>query len=207
MSRRAGRAGASHLTTVFACLVAALITIDADYAPPEIQNVPIDRLIANFESHASRPQNAATLLNLARAHGMAFARGGADVPVLKRHPQLGVWFGPEAANVPFAPVAPGVDVRTAAARAHLAKAIETYDAVLRLDPNNLIARIGRAWCVEQSGRTSDAIAEYRAVIDAAWQIEKEMRHASLGFRPVVAEAGRYLIPLLDPVEDRDEIAA
>ena len=73
MSRSAGRAGASHLTTALACLAAAALTIGvgADYAPPEIQNVPVERLIANFESHATKPQNAATLLNLARAHGMA----------------------------------------------------------------------------------------------------------------------------------------
>jgi hypothetical protein len=191
-------------------LVAALlisIGLGADYVVPEVENVPIDRLIANFENHAGKPQNAATLLNLARVHGMAYARGAKEAPVLKRHPEMGVWFGLEPRNVPFAPVEKGADVKSAAAQEHLAKAIDAYDAALRLDPNNLVAQIGRAWCVEQTGRKADAIAAYRAVIDAAWKVEKDLRSAPLGFRPVVAEAARYLMPLLDPSQDREEIAA
>ena len=82
MSRRAGHSGASHLAAVCALLTAALLGngLDAEYATLELQNVPIDRLIANLETHASKPQSAATLLNLARVHGMAFARGVKEAP-------------------------------------------------------------------------------------------------------------------------------
>jgi hypothetical protein len=160
------------------------------------------------------PQNAALRINLARAHAMAFANRGASVPVVRTLKGLeerdGVWFGPpQAANVPFAPVAsdrrstPPGDVE----KVHLSLAIAAYEQGLRLDPLNNLARLGYGWCVEQAGDKAAAIDAYRRVIAEVWPAEQAGRgiRPSPGPGPITAEAARYLMPLLDPVKDKEEI--
>ena len=81
-----------------------------------------------------------------------------------------------------------------------------HEDALKIEPTNLTAQLGLGWSLEQKGRTQDAIAAYRKVIAAAWPDESQATRAGLGKNFHVAEAARYLIPLLDPDRDRAEIA-
>jgi hypothetical protein len=121
----------------------------------------------------------------------------------------------------------------AIAKDHLAKAITLYRQGVELDPTDVIAKLGYAWCIDQSGDKSGAITAYRHVISEAWRIEQGLvshmmvgtsplglgRGNSLrggvsapqtslspGFRSITLEASTYLTPLLDPEKDKEELA-
>src|SRR5262249_37761368 len=92
------------------------------------------------------------------------------------------------------------------AKAPLDKGIGGYKEVVKLAPANLPARLGYAWCLEQSGAREQAVKEYRQLIEDAWAKEKDLKTAPLGWHSVTAEAAGYLTPLLDADKDKDEIA-
>jgi len=181
---------------------------NAKYAKPDLVNVPVDRLVRNLEALVKEnPKNVELRFNLARVHSMAYAlkTDTADVP--KGMESNGVWFGYEHSHIPFE-VKPTADRdRLKIARQHLNRAIAVYGEVLALDPQNLPAALGHAWCIDQSGDKQQAITEYRRVAMLAWQKEKDMKSGDLGFHPVTAEAATYLIALLDKEKDKTEIAS
>src|SRR6185503_18165894 len=88
---------------------------------------------------------------------------------------------------------------------HLEQAVEQYEAVLNLAPDNLAARLGYAWCIEQSGEKRKAVEEYRKVIKASWEKEKDLKFGPMYQQFITAEAARCLIPLLDKDNDKEEI--
>ncbi|HEX5216653.1 MAG TPA: hypothetical protein VFV98_14425 [Vicinamibacterales bacterium] len=179
----------------------------AHYGPILLEQVPIDRVVANLEVQArARPADALVQINLARAHGMAYAKKTERADVIKGKPERGVYFGQEPANVPFRAEATSDPVKQAAASVHLKKSIEHFTAALAIAPDNLVARLGLAWMTHQSGDKVAAIAAYRDVIERAWKVEGQLKRADLGFVPVTAEAADYLIPLLNPTVDAQEIA-
>ena len=92
------------------------------------------------------------------------------------------------------------------AKTQLAAALDYYRHALALDPSMLSAELGYAWCLEQAGKKTEAIAEYRKTIDQGWKKEKAMTRANLGWHSIVAEAAGYLKPLLNPDKDGKEIA-
>ena len=103
----------------------------------------------------------------------------------------------------------GVDITLAelkAAGEHLERAIARYREVLRLEPENLSARLGLAWCLLQFGDKTTAIAEFRAALDAAWIKEKEFRPADWKARSTASDGSHHLSELLDKKEDVKEIA-
>ena len=196
--------GAILLLTVFATPPE---TASARFVAPDLYKVPVERLINNLETLAKQnPKDPKVRLNLARVHAMAYALKTDTAEVYKGRESKGAWFGYTPEHVPF-DVKPTDDKsRLAAARAHLAKAIAWYEETLKLDPGNMTAALGHAWCVEQSGNRQKAIKEYRQVIDAAWPKERHLKNADLGWHSVTAEAAGYLIPLLDKRKDKQEIA-
>lgn len=172
----------------------------------DLVNVPVERLTRNLEEIArSDPKNAQVRLNLARAHAMAYALKTDTARVVKNDEKRGVWLGYEPEHVPFKNVSTSDQIKLNTAREHLARAIEWYDKVIKLTPNNLTAVLGHAWCIDQSGDKEKAIKEYRQLIETAWPKEKDLRGAPLGWHSVTAEAAGYLIPLLDNVRDSREI--
>jgi tetratricopeptide (TPR) repeat protein len=176
------------------------------YMMVDLVNIPVGRLIKNLEAIAKNdPKDVRVRFNLARVHAMAYALKTDTAQVQKNEEKRGAWFGYEPAHVPFKVISTGNKNKLNAAREHLAKAIERYEEVLKLDPGNLPAALGHAWCVEQSGDKDRAIKEYRDVIEAAWAKEKDMERAPLGWHSVTAEAAGYLIPLLDKDRDSGEI--
>jgi tetratricopeptide (TPR) repeat protein len=182
-------------------------SVYAKYVKAELISIPVERLINNLEALAKdNPRDAEIRLNLARVHAMAYALKTDTAEVRKGKENEGVWFGYNPAHIPFEVKPSDNKDSVKAARVHLAKAIERYKDVLRLEPGNLTAALGYAWCLEQSGDKQEAIREYRKIIEAAWKKEKDLKRAPLGWHSVTAEAAGYLIPLLDKQKDRVEIA-
>jgi hypothetical protein len=183
------------------------LALEAMYVRPDLENVPVDRLIQNLDQLArSRPKDTQTRLNLARVHAMAYAQKTDTVPVWKGRESEGAWFGFEPSNVPFVARSTDDAAKLKAAKAHLAKAIDLYAEVIKVSPNDLVARLGHAWCIDQSGDKQKAAALYREVINAAWPKEQSTRSGSLGWVSITAEAAGYLLPMLDPVKDKAEVA-
>jgi tetratricopeptide (TPR) repeat protein len=161
----------------------------ATYRMPEVAEVPVERLVANLEktldtvgsssSTAPTPkEEAATRLNLARLHAMAFAKKAETAQVLAgREDQA--WFGFEPAFVPFQTKPVTDPKQEAAAKGHLDEAIRQYARVLGLDEENLTAALGHAWCVDQSGKKDEAIRLYRKVIDTAWKADGALKQGNL----------------------------
>ena len=184
--------------------------VRAIYARPDIEDVPVARLVANLEKEvATDPKNADIHVRLARLYAMAYAANttalpartlaGKDTPARQE-----VWFGHEPDLVPSR-VLPGSN-RSEASKAFLARSVGHYEQALQLAPSLLVARIGYAWTLAESGDRTAATAEFRRVVEQAWPKEEKARFAELGQRFYTEEAARYLIPLLDPQRDAEEIA-
>src|SRR5262249_32640858 len=156
---------------------------------------------------AKNPKDATILLNLARVHAMAYALKTDTAEVNKKRPEAGAWFGYEPAHVPFQAKKTDDAARQKEALAHLEKAGARYTQAAKLAPDNLTIARGLAWVIDQM-ETKDrpvAVAAYRRVIEAAWAKERDLKTAGLGWHSVTAEAAGYLIPLLDPTKDAEEI--
>lgn len=189
---------------LLACLAAPTA---ARFLRPDLVNVPIDRLVTNLEAVAKKePKNVAARLNVARAHGMAYASKADSAQVWRNKEERGVWFGFTPKLAPFEVKKTDDRKKLAEAQAHLRKAKAWFDEALKLDENNLSALLGRAWVLEQSGEKKEAVAAYRATIKKAWEKEKEAQVGGLGGRFYTAEAAEYLVPLLDAEADKKEIA-
>lgn len=199
---------------IAALLVAALsVSLDAIFIAPELENVPIDRLVQNLEAQIrERPDRMAPRLNLARVHAMAYASKSdtAKVATGRRGGAAGEpWFGFDPNDFRL-PIEPAADPKKQdEASAHLKAAIAGYEEVLRRQPDHLIAKVGRAWCLDQSGSKIAAIAAYRDALSAAWTKEGPGGGglpALQNYMPVTVEVAAYLAGLLDPIKDAAEIA-
>jgi len=185
-------------------LAAGTVALDATFVMPEIRTVPVDRLVTNLEAQIKQaPGNVELHLNLARLHAMAYALKTSDARV-RGSDEL--WFeSPAPKLIPYeAKPAASVDQAAEAAQ-HLRAAASEYDAVLELDSSNLLGRLGHGWVLEQAGHRSEAIAEYRAVVERAWPKESTNTRTGIGTRYYTDEAVDYLVPLLDRDKDRAEI--
>jgi hypothetical protein len=204
-SWRLGVRGAAGLLTL-ALVVGVLPDARAMFIRPDLEKIPVDRLVKNLEDLADKDtKNPQVRLNLARAHAMAYASKADEVEVWKGKTDRGPWFGFTPPHVPFQVVRTTDEAKLRLAREHLEKAIADYRKTIELDPNNLTARLGLAWCIDQSGNKAEAIKAYRDVIDAGWKKEMNLKSGPLGGRFITSEAGGYLIPLLDPEKDKEEI--
>ncbi len=172
----------------------------------DIYNVPLDRLVANLEaSIAKEPKNADLRVNLARVHVMAFALKATTIPVVRGMESKGPaskWLR-ENEQPEVAPT--GDPAARKEAGNHLTRAIQRYQEAIALAPDNAVARLGLAWAYQQSKDPARAVAAYRAAIEVAWPQERD-RTAIMGWLSVTEEASRYLVPLLDPARDKEEIA-
>jgi tetratricopeptide (TPR) repeat protein len=199
------------LLAIPVALVLLFAPLGAIYVVPQIEQVPVSRVIGNLEKIAkAEPQNAQVRVNLARAHAMAYVLKTETLPMDRQgttasgpafRPGPGPWvpFAGEPSPSNASPSA------VAAAREHLAAAIRAYEDALRLTPDDPIARLGYGWCLEQGGNRGNAIAAYRAVLELTWPLEKTKRWDNFR-RTITEEAIDYLIRLLDAQRDREEIA-
>jgi tetratricopeptide (TPR) repeat protein len=95
---------------------------------------------------------------------------------------------------------------TAAARDHLTKAIARFREALELQPAQPIAMMGLGWTLSQSGDRAGAIATLRELVKLSEANDRTGRSGvMMGNRSLTEEAILYLVPLLEPERDRDEI--
>ncbi|MDB6026042.1 MAG: hypothetical protein JWM68_2265, partial [Verrucomicrobiales bacterium] len=172
---------------LFRVLVLFLFTsmsMNAMFAFPQTENVPIERVLKNLESRlAQDTDNVEALYHLARVHSMAYSTNLAVVPVTKKEqaPHFKWEYG--GSRIPEK-VYPAADPKSkAAGQQHLTNAIIYYEraSVQIFKGTNaehhrwLIEPIflGRAWCLDQAGRRDDAIKAYRKALQIAWHYEVE----------------------------------
>jgi len=210
-----------------------VVTAPTMYVPVELQEVPLARLSANLrQAMRSEPRNAQWVHNLARAHAMAWATRSMQLPVRTGYRYgyfqpnrdtsdasrmraadsaarnaTAVWFGYDPAAVPFTRVEAVTDGdRLRVARAHLDTALLLYTQAVAVDSTDLVIRLGQAWLLTQTDRGM-AVTKLREVIRRYDALpDSSTRYQPRGGRTLLAEAARYLIPLLEPSQDRDEIA-
>jgi tetratricopeptide (TPR) repeat protein len=176
---------------------------------PDVRKVPVDRLLVNLERIArENPSNPQPQINLARLHVMAYAMKSEEADAV---------FGPDdrqTTTLPYYP--PGSTVpgmvrpspsaeHTARAAGHLEKAIQHYDAALKLAPDNMTALLGRGWARRQAGDAAGAAADLRRVIATAWPQDSKTKMLMPSQRFITQEAIDYLLPLLDEKRDAAEI--
>ena len=196
---------------VFVGVIALLLALDplsGIMVYQDIEDVPVDRLIANLEKLAAKEPDAAQhRVNLARSHVMAYALKSGTIQVASGREARGPAADPLRENVQPA-VKPTTDpVKLKEANDHLSRALKRYEEAIAMAPSHALARLGYAWALEQSGAIGKAIGAYRAAIDLAWEDERTPRIARLrGWQSITEEAARHLIPLLDRVKDEAEIA-
>lgn len=198
-------AGAAAWTV---CLGVAL----GRFMPADVENVPVERVTANLERQlAADPRNVDLLVNLARVHAMAFAskrdtipRAGSDA--------AGPWLGQGVPPYKQFDIRGTNDrKRQAVAGGHLDTAIQRYRDALAIAPGHLIAKLGLGWSLVQAGEREAAIAVLREVVAAGWDIDRDSRSEGVrgpmhGQPFLTEEAVAYLVPLLNPVTDAEEIA-
>jgi tetratricopeptide (TPR) repeat protein len=185
--------------------------VHGEFRTPDLQNVPVSRLTANLERMiAENPADLMLRINLARAHAMAYAQKTEKATVLKGREQYGVYAEHVPIYHPFEVKKAATEAARTAAAIHLDAAIAAYQDVISRAPDNLIARLGLAWSLDQAGQKARAIAEYRIVVRDGFPKDRSKdRYAPpvlRGDRYLSEEAARYLLPLLDPTNDRGEIA-
>jgi hypothetical protein len=180
----------------------------ARYAMPDVENVPIERVTANLRRMIEQaPTDVDLRVNLARVHAMAYARHADSVPVFRNGPQSGrAFLGHDPAHRQLNVSTPGNPAAAIVASGHLKAAVAAYREALALDPRHEVAGLGLGWTLIQAGETVPAKDILRRVIAAAWPVESAQESAAHG-RSVVEEAAFYLLPLLDPAADAQEIAA
>ena len=178
----------------------------------DVENVPVERVVANLQRLVDeRPKDVDLRINLARVHAMAYALKSSTIPSGTRQGR-----SKDEAIVPwagyFVPAFRQFEVKTtedakalAAAREQLTKAIARYREALELAPDNLTAKMGLGWTLSQSGDRTGAVAALREVVAKALPEDRKDARVLGGQRSLTEEAALYLIPLLDPARDRDEI--
>jgi hypothetical protein len=201
----------THRPTLVLLLASLLLAgqAEARYARPDLKQVPVARLIENLEAKLKeRPDDPKLLHSLARVHAMAYARqleDASEVEVRNGREEEGVWSGYVPPHLPFGKAAAGDEERGERASQHLQRALALYDQAETKAPDDLVIRLGRAWCMAQAGDEEGARSKLRTVLAAAWEQESERR--SGGGRPfLTVETSEYLLPLLDAEADAEEIA-
>ncbi len=190
----------------------------AKHAYVEVVNVPISRILNNLQSRltsAGSPTDKARLeFHIGRLHSMAYARRTEQAPTRKNDlstddeggSRLEPWYGYSFSEYQQFYVQPSKDQsKLASARKHLDEAVKHLKTACTLDPKLDAAKLGLAWCLEQSGDKTKALPIYRAVFKSAYEKEK---NESSGFdgASIADETAGYMQKILDPVKDSLELA-
>ena len=117
-------------------------------------------------------------------------------PDLQRHPSVG--------GIPWQRRRQYGKPSEKEAQKHLAAAVDHYRKAVKLKPDHLPAQLGLGWCLDQSGDKKAAVESYREALALAWKSERNAECLLLNGSFVV-ETAHYLLPLLDPQKDAEEI--
>ncbi len=182
----------------------------ASYLRPDLENIPVERLIENIEQKVKDdPENVYLLINLGRVYAMSYANKNHEFQIRKNRDQSLIddqaWFGYEHARMPWVGSLDPESTEGLPAKTNLHNAIEAFEKAIEIDGENLTAKLSLGWCHDQDDNEEDCIQLYREVIAKGWAIEKEKNVFGLGYRSFVIEASQYLKPKLDAEEDAEEI--
>jgi hypothetical protein len=126
---------------VLLCLSLAAVPAEAEYMQPDLEEVPIGRLIDNLTKQVeAQPKNADLLFNLARLHAMAYASKADKIQVRRGREAQGPWFGYEPRYVPYQVKTTEDRARREEAQRHLQTAISMHEKVIELKPVHLVVR-------------------------------------------------------------------
>ncbi len=177
---------------------------EAKYAMPQLEQVPVERVIQNLEKRlkkdAADGSEATTplLLPLARLHVMAYVLPERIVGVSKTTGMEHKW--PYASPIEqFHPIE-----KAKGKPADRDRALDLYAQVLKADPRNWIARLGTAWVHDQAGHRTEALVEYRSILKDSLATFSQGDAGLLGY-DVGAEAATYLVTMLDKKKDSVEV--
>jgi Tetratricopeptide repeat len=203
----AHRSGSVWVVAIFSILSSVAAAI---YLPVDIENVPVERVVANLERQVGeRPKDVNLRVNLARVHAMAYAQKLDTIPTARSRGAKEViapWAGHFVPPFRQFEVKSSQDAKVlAVAREHLDKAIARYKEALQLEPANLVAKMGLGWTQSQAGDKPGAIAALRDVVARAMPANQKSVGVLDRERSLTEEAVLYLVPLLDPKTDGAEI--
>lgn len=188
------------------CVFLAAAVLPAMFIPPDLEQIPVDRLVTNLERMVKEsPKDVGLLINLARVHAMAFAMKTADANVWRGRERDGVWTGYEPRHTQFAVKTSAGAAAEKIARDHLARAIVRYREAIALEAGHAVANLGLGWALIQAGQKDAAIEPLRKAMAGASAADQKTTVLMFGWRSMTEEVGLYLIPLLDPVRDKAEI--
>jgi hypothetical protein len=196
-----------HMKTGAWCIVFFLVFFtlaEAKYAVQQLEQVPVERVIENlekrFKGNAGSLSESTTslVLPLARLHVMAYVLPGKIVGVSKETGMENIW-GYASPIEHFHPIE-----KAKGSAKDRDRALELYGMVLKKDPKNWIARLGVAWTHDQSGRRTEALGEYRAILKDSLASFDQKERGLLGY-DVGAEAATYLVTMLDKKKDAIEV--
>jgi len=185
------------------CCFALLTThTDAKYRMPELEEVPVNRLITNLENQlTNNPNNSQTHYALARVHSIAYATRTETLSLNKETDQPFFGFGQQSSLPPEKSNTPDNPEDIAETENHLKKAIIHYKKAVAIDPEHLPSQLGLAWSLQQSNNENAAREAYRIALELAWDNEQNLVFEL----SMTEEIAQYLLPLLDPEKDAVEI--
>jgi tetratricopeptide (TPR) repeat protein len=188
----------------------------AKFAYPETVKVPVQRVLKNLESRTNKPgvsreDKAMQEFQIGRLHSMAYALKTEEASIRKPNPSsdseggsMEPFYGIGQRDYQQFPVTSITSGAAASANVHLQQAIAHLKNALKLDPSLIQAKLGLAWCLDQSGNKQAALPLYREVLNDGWNKEKSVD--GLRGSSIVQETAGYLEKLLDPIKDANEIA-
>jgi hypothetical protein len=168
---------------------------------PDVEKVPIDRVITNLESKIQKNTNdLASLYALARIHSMAYAKQTFEIEMEKttRMPYFGQFVYPALPPLEVN----AVTSKTTAAQNHLTNAIALYERSVHVGSTNAVCWLGLGWCLKEAGQKEQAIAALRRAVPLFWDTEKK---SEIYYLSLTEETIKYLLPLLDREKDKSEI--
>ncbi|MBX9687110.1 MAG: hypothetical protein K2X27_10435 [Candidatus Obscuribacterales bacterium] len=183
---------------------------EARFAVKQTRQVPINRLLKNLEYQRADAMNstdkAMVDFQIGRLHSMAYAQqvelaacDSAAIPGSKYElPD----FGHTPDHIQFA--LKDKYKKNAAADVHLKLAIQNLQAAIKTDPGLMPAKLGLAWCLEQSGNKASAKTLYKEVFASTYKDERDSKGGMYNWS-ISLEAAKYLKPLLDPQKDKKEL--
>lgn len=185
----------------------------AKFAARETRSVPIARLVRNLEASRGEqvgPTDKAMIdFRIGRLHAMAYAlkteQGETEACVTpgSRYELPDFGFTPDHAQFEVRPTRDQKKLQSAIA--HLRQAIKHLQTAVATNPTFLPARLGLAWCLDQSGDKRRALDMYRAILKDAYESERQSKGGMYNWSVTVETSG-YLKQLLDKTRDAKEIA-
>jgi len=183
----------------------------AEFCMPALKEVPTERILKNLQGRLGQANNssenkARIEFQIGRLHSMAYAQKmeSTQVPADEKENSLHPWFGYQTDFNQFHVNKTDDARKNALAAEHLAQAVKHLRTSLQLD-YYAPAEMGLAWCLDQAGEKKEALRLYRKIF--AESADREIRqNGGMRGRSVGYECGGYLLNLLDPLKDADEIA-